>query len=324
MFTSSLFRVMFLDGFDLLDRIWFVYIVIVLIVSCSFGCVFTTFVTVTVHTFFVCVLSCLDLKDDQLQKAFVARLLDAIFTKSWPLEMRSATMCSVTMTQLKSKGHDLEECDIKPVLPSFMKAKRRNGMTVLMWASCNGQEDKVRVLVSLDASLETVDREGMTVLMWASRHADAVRVTVEHGASLDVVDKRGNTALQLASDYGKTKVSVPMEHRRFVMNSGPAKLLCKHGARGALWYAAKNDLRDMVADLISKGHDLEECDKDGNTVLQVASKYRNRKVAKLLCKYGARGAFCYAAKNDLRDMVTELISKGHDLEECDKRGNTAL
>ncbi len=39
------------------------------------------------------------------------------------------------------------------------------------------------------------------------------------------------------------------------------KLLCQHGAHGALWYAAKNDLRDMVAELISKGHDLEECDK---------------------------------------------------------------
>ncbi len=41
-------------------------------------------------------------------------------------------------------------------------------------------------------------------------------------------------------------------------------------------------------------------------------------VLKVLCQHGARGVLCYAAKNDLRGMVTELISKGHDLEECDR------
>jgi ankyrin repeat protein len=152
---------------------------------------------------------------------------------------------------------------------------------------------------------------GKSLLMYASQfgHEESVRALIEKGTNVEAVDKRGNTALQLASDYGYRKV---------------AKLLCKHGARGALWYAAKNDLRDMVAELILKGKGLEECDKDGNTALQLASKYSNRKVAKMLCKHGARGALCYAAKNDLRDMVTELISKGHDLEECDNHGNTAL
>jgi hypothetical protein len=40
---------MFLDGFDLLDRIWFVYIVMTLIVDCLFGCVCTMFVVVTLY-----------------------------------------------------------------------------------------------------------------------------------------------------------------------------------------------------------------------------------------------------------------------------------
>jgi hypothetical protein len=38
---------MFLDGFDLLDRIGFVYIVMALIVACLFGCVFTAILAVT-------------------------------------------------------------------------------------------------------------------------------------------------------------------------------------------------------------------------------------------------------------------------------------
>ena len=63
---------------------------------------------------------------------------------------------------------------------------------------------------------------------------------------MHVMLQRGNTALQLASDNGKSEV---------------AEVVCKHGARGALWCAARFDLRDMLAELISKGHDLEECDK---------------------------------------------------------------
>jgi hypothetical protein len=38
---------MFLDGFDLLDRIGFVSIVMTLIVTCLFGCVFTSILVVT-------------------------------------------------------------------------------------------------------------------------------------------------------------------------------------------------------------------------------------------------------------------------------------
>jgi hypothetical protein len=59
--------------------------------------------------------------------------------------------------------------------------------------------------------------------------------------------------------------------------------------------------------------------------MALAERERHRKagrghseVLKVLCQHGARGALCYAAKNDRRDMLAELISKGHDLEECDE------
>ncbi len=55
--------------------------------------------------------------------------------------------------------------------------------------------------------------------------------------------------------------------------------------------------------------ELAERDNDGRG---------HSEVLKVLCEHGARGALCYAAKNDLRDMLAELISKGHDLEECDQ------
>ncbi len=56
---------------------------------------------------------------------------------------------------------------------------------------------------------------------------------------------------------GKSAVELALDNRK----SEAVKVLCEHGARGALWYAAKNGLRDMLAELISKGQDLEERDQ---------------------------------------------------------------
>ena len=58
--------------------------------------------------------------------------------------------------------------------------------------------------------------------------------------------------------------------------------------------------------------------QSGKSALQLAEDYGHSEVLKVLCQHGARGALCYAAKNDLRDMLTELIYKGHDLEERDE------
>jgi hypothetical protein len=58
--------------------------------------------------------------------------------------------------------------------------------------------------------------------------------------------------------------------------------------------------------------------QSGKSAVELALDNRKSKVVKVLCQHGARGALCYAAKNDLRDMLAELISKGHDLEERDQ------
>ena len=60
---------------------------------------------------------------------------------------------------------------------------------------------------------------------------------------------------------GKSAVELAAEGNSGRGHSEVLKVLCEHGAPGALCYAAKNDLRDILAELISKGHDLEECDQ---------------------------------------------------------------
>jgi hypothetical protein len=58
--------------------------------------------------------------------------------------------------------------------------------------------------------------------------------------------------------------------------------------------------------------------QSGRSALELAEANGQSEVAKVLCLHGARDALCYAAKNDLRDLLAELISKGHDLEEPDQ------
>jgi ankyrin repeat protein len=100
----------------------------------------------------------------------------------------------------------------------------------------------------------------------------------------------------------------------------------------------------MVAELISKGHELEECDKDGKTALElVAEAYDGEghsEVLVLLIKAGIEAAqwqdvnaclgsagktlLMYASQCGQEDSVRALIEKGASLEEVDKDGETAL
>ncbi len=128
----------------------------------------------------------------------------------------------------------------------------------------------------------------------------------------------GKSALQLAAANGKSEV---------------AKVLCQHGARGALCYAAKNDLRDMLAELISKGHDLEECDQDGKLALELAAEAKHGKVAGVLIGAGmaagqwqdvnaclgsaGKTLLMYASECGHEESVRALIEKGASLEAVD-------
>ena len=98
---------------------------------------------------------------------------------------------------------------------------------------------------------------------------------------------RSDSGMDVGLQWGKSAVELAEEGNRGRGHSEVLTLLCQHGARGALWYAAKKDLRDMLAELISKGHDLEERD-------QVP---------------------VYEALSCAQVLVYEALS---DLEECDK------
>lgn len=78
----------------------------------------------------------------------------------------------------------------------------RYGWTLLMYASCNGQIDKVKDLLDQGASVNVADQLGKTSCWYATRHGheNVVEVLVKAGAHIKNEDHYGNSAYSLAQE----------------------------------------------------------------------------------------------------------------------------
>jgi hypothetical protein len=111
------------------------------------------------------------------------------------------------------------------------------------------QHASAHVSIRQHASACVSMRQHASAYVSKRKHTSAyvsIRRDAHTDSGMHVGLQSGRSALDLVGAWGKSEV---------------LKELCELGARGALWSAAKHDLRDMLAELISKGHDLEERDQ---------------------------------------------------------------
>ncbi len=135
---------------------------------------------------------------------------------------------------------------------------RDNGRwTPLVWAAAYLHADTARVLIENGADLEAIGRAGKnsgTALMWAAKKPGSravVTLLLDAGAKVDGTDQYGRTALMLASRHGR---------------AGSIRMLLDAGAD----INAVNDLPRV------------------RTALEVAQKYRGRRIVRLLREAGAK------------------------------------
>ena len=190
------------------------------------------------------------------------------------------------------------------------------GNNALMWASRNGREAVVGLLLreDMDVAAKNLDRVTALYLAADNGHEEVVRILLDHGASVDITDKVGWTPLHRAAYHGHTAViSILLDHGSNIemqdssrwtvlqraVSSGQlsvTKLLLERGANpdvqdreglSLLNIAAWNGHVDLTALLLQKGANVELGDEQGWTPLQQAAWGGHAAVTKLLLQYGA-------------------------------------
>ncbi len=82
--------------------------------------------------------------------------------------------------------------------------KDKKGYSPLMWASHNGHFEVVKILLSLEADLQSRDNNGNSILMAATfrGHLQIVQLLLDQGADPDACNYKKQTALIFARSFG--------------------------------------------------------------------------------------------------------------------------
>lgn len=204
-----------------------------------------------------------------------------------------------------------------------------SGDTVLALASGLGHSKLVECFLQNSGGANLRSRADRTALMIAARNGKlrVAQLLLERGAFVDATDKEGNTALIEAAGQGhKHLVKFLLSHRADI-NVGNA-----HG-KTPLIAAAQAGNADVVKLLIAAKADVNAADRDGDTALMVSARNGLTKIVRLLTEAGAQinarnnkgaTALMLGARNGHAEVVTQLLTAGADAHIQDWEGKTAF
>ena len=175
------------------------------------------------------------------------------------------------MSTLIKKGYQLD-------------CKDTNGRTPLSWATENGREAMVELLLERGADLESKDAEyGQTPLSWAAEngHEAVVKLLLERGADVDSKNEWGRTPLSWAAENGHEAVVELLLERGADLESKDQSF-----GQTPLSWAAENGHEGVVELLLERGAELESKSHSGRTPLSWAADNGREAVVKLLQSQG--------------------------------------
>ena len=208
-------------------------------------------------------------------------------------------------------------------------SKGKYGWTPLQWATRNGHDAVVRLLLAQGAELETNDKDSRTPLSWAAEkgHEAVVKLLLAQGAELETNDKDGRTPLSWAAEKGHETVV-----KLLLAQGAELESRNKYGQTPLSWAAEKGD-EAAVKLLLAQGAKLELRDEYGWTPLSWASRNGHEAVVKLLLAQGAKlesrdncgwTPLSWAGRNGHEAVVKLLLAQGAKLESRDKDDWTPL
>ena len=144
-----------------------------------------------------------------------------------------------------------------------------------MWASAQGNVDRVKLLIKSCADVNVVDDVfGSTALMEAST-VEITQLLIEAGADINLSAKYGWTALEQSVSHGQYK---------------KVKLLLANGANSnatgwlgktALMEASGIGRKEMVKLIVESGADVNAKDNEGHNALWYACNHTDKRVSRL-------------------------------------------
>jgi len=187
---------------------------------------------------------------------------------------------------------------------------------------------------SQNADLNGIDKNGCTLLMRASENGEAqiVQMLLENGADLEATLPGGVTALILAAKEGQVQVvKLLLRHKA---NPNAFVFAPHKGVYTALMYAIGSRKMQVIEALIEAGADVNPPDMIGMTPLSLAIyETQDLTIVKALLVKGADvnlrthyglTALMAAAENENIDFVKTLLAAGANVNERSDDGTTAL
>ncbi|WP_316799565.1 ankyrin repeat domain-containing protein [Pedobacter frigidisoli] len=239
-----------------------------------------------------------------------------------------------------------------------------HGFSPLTFAAAAGQQNtKVYdLLIAKGADLKKdLNHDGANALLIGISNDKEFALTnyfISKGLSLNSVDASGNTAFNYAARTGNIELMNKLIAKGVKYNDN-AVLMAAQGGRGssnglpvfqyleslklkpsalgtngenALFYIVRKPKQEeLISYFLSKGVDVNQADKDGNTAfINAAGFTRDLSALELLLKnvkninqVNAKGvsALDMAVRSNSADVVKLLLDKGADLKLADKDGN---
>lgn len=201
--------------------------------------------------------------------------------------------------------------DIKKILEKIdIDIQDRNNQTVLFWAVCENNEQKVNLILSLGANPNIQDKKGFTAIMYSHNNINITKLLITYGADINVQNNSKETFLLRASRLQNYPIV------KFLLESGADVNLADESARVPLMYIQDEEILKF---LISKGAILNSRNNRGSTpLIKQCEKNSDIKIIEILVNSGAEiniqndagitALFC-ASSNSL-DVVKFLLSKG--------------